>query len=97
MKKRKRKWMRFSSVEEIKKQKDRIGGRNAVHKVFGLYLIFYVLSMSKECIFKRMATSHGKEHAKDMEKVNNLFINLYQKAEDDEEGAINVCITEVKI
>ena len=95
------------TAQEIKKQKDRIGGdwaiafalfnrtqREAVRKVFGPNLIFVVLSMSKECTFKRMAMRHGEEHMKDMEKVIDSFINMYRKADDDEEGAINVCITE---
>ena len=45
-----------------------------------------------------MAARHGEEHSKDMENVTDFFINLYQNTkEDDEEGAINVCITEVKM
>ena len=93
--------------KEIKKQKDWIGGewaiafalfsrkqRDAVRKVFGPNLIFVVLTMSKECIFKRLAMRHGEEHVKDMDKVIDSFIKLYQKAEEDEEGAINVCVTE---
>ena len=93
--------------EEIKKQKDRIGGdwaiafalfnrkqREAVRKVFGPNLIFVVLSVSKECNFQRLVKRHGEEHAQDMNKVYDSFIKLYHKAEDDEEGAINVTVTE---
>ena len=94
------------TAEEIKKQKERIGGdwaiafalfnrkqRDAVRKVFGPNLIFVVLSISKECNLQRLAKRHGEEHAESMNKVFDSFVAQYQKAENDEEGAINVNVT----
>ena len=93
--------------EEIKKQKDRIGGdwaiafalfnrkqREAVRKVFGSNLIFVVLNISQECNFKRILKRHGEEHAKDLDTVFDSFNKMYQKAEEDEDGAINIYVDE---
>ena len=95
--------------KDIVRQRKRLGGdwaiamavftrvqREFLRKVIGPDLVFIVLQMTKDCQKKRLLARHGTDDPSTEEfvKVLNDIYDLYDSAEDDEENAYNIMITE---
>ena len=95
--------------KDIARQRKRLGGdwaiaqavftraqRDALRKIIGPDLVFIVLQMTKDCQKKRLLARHGTDDPSTEEfvKVLNDIYDLYDSAEDDEENAYNIMITE---
>ena len=95
------------TAEDIKKHKARIGGdwavafavssreqRDFLRKIFGTSLYFVVLNITQECNMKRLKKRHGEENTKEMSKMFDKILEKFKPADDDEERAFNITISE---
>ena len=64
--------------------------RDLARSIIGSGLMFIVLNLTKSCQMKRLAGREGGGGEALLEKM----IELYEPAGEDEEGAVNVMITE---
>jgi len=93
---------------DINRQRVRLGGdwtvafavfskaqRDVIRKALGNDVVFIILHLSEECTKKRLIDRHG-EAANDgsMEDMLGDFVKLYESAEEGEENAHNIMITE---
>ena len=104
-------WMETASEDmanDVLKQRKRIGGdwsiafavfsrkqRDIIRKILGPDVIFVVLSLTKDCTKKRLASRHGDSDVADKFTTRLLeFTKFYEKAGEDEENAFNIIIEE---
>ena len=88
-------------------QKKRLGGnmaiaqavfsrtqRDKLRKALGPDLVFIVLNMTKECQLKRIQTRHGDGIPKEFLDILVKYAEFCEPADEDEENAYNIAITE---
>ena len=91
----------------ILKQRKRLGGdwsialacfsrsqREMLRKILGPDLVFIVLNMTNECQMKRLAGRHGDGQGEEFTGYLTKMFEIYEPAENDEENAYNVKVTE---
>ena len=67
--------------------------RDSLRNIIGPDLVFIVLNMSNECQMQRLKNRHGNADDAGWIKILNKFHELSEPAEEDEENAFNVDIT----
>ena len=98
--------MLYHMGQHISSQKKRLGGdmviaqsifsrkqRDSLRNIIGPDLVFIVLNMSNECQMQRLKNRHGNADAGWI-KILNKFHELSEPAEEDEDNAFNVKITD---
>ena len=98
--------MLYHMGQHISSQKKRLGGdmvvaqsifsrkqRDYLRNIIGPDLVFIVLNMSNECQMQRLKRRHGNADAGWI-KILNKYAELCEPAEEDEENAFNVDITD---
>ena len=93
--------------EHIDKQRKRLGGdmaiaqavfsrnqRDKIREILGPDLVFIVLNMTEDCMTKRIKKRHGESLGEIFLNILKGYSELCEPADDDEENAYNVSITE---
>jgi len=98
-----------STCIDINRQRERLGGdwtvafaifsraqRDIIRKALGNEVIFLILHLSDECNKKRLHSRHGEvmDNQEEMDEMMDLFVKLYESAEEGEENAHNIMVTE---
>ena len=68
--------------------------RETLRKQIGPELVFIVLNLTKDCQTKRLQRRHGQAIAENKLEMFTKYADLFEPADDDEENAFNVTITD---
>ena len=93
--------------EHVDKQRKRLGGdmaiaqtvfsrnqRDKIRKILGPDLVFIVLNMTEDCMTTRVKKRHGDSLGEIILNILKGYSELCEPADDDEENAYNITITE---